>query len=150
MVIRALQLAFIILAIAVIYPFAGRETVLFPKDTATPEDVARVKADAETQIQKADKLSSVQSTEDEVVVTVSLPREQARTEDHHPFFQNNSDAALSMQLDLAYLAYYAYSEAPPPRKPADTVLEALKDTPVGTPIEEIKRASDAFGIDFTF
>jgi len=150
MVIRALQLAFIILAIAVIYPFAGRETVLFPKDTATPEDVARVKADAETQIHKADKLASVESTEDEVVVTASLPREQARTEEDHPFFQNNSPGALSAQLDLSYLAYYAYSEAPPPRKPADTALEALKDIPVGTPVEELKRASDAFGIDFTF
>src|SRR6266567_2933836 len=150
MLIRALQLAFIILAIAVIYPFAGRETVLFPKDTATLEDVARVKADAETQIHKADKLASIQSTEDEVIVTASLPREQARTEEDHPFFQNNSPGALSAQLDLSYLAYYAYSEAPPPRKPADTALEALKDIPVGTPIEEIKRASDAFGIDFTF
>src|SRR6266567_5729764 len=150
MVIRALQLAFIILAIAVIYPFAGRETVLFPKDTATPEDVARVKADTETQNHKADKLASIQSTEDEVIVTAPLPREQARTEEDHPFFQNNSAYALSAQLDLSYLAYYAYSEALPPRKPADTVLEALKDIPVGTPIEEIKRASDAFGIDFTF
>jgi hypothetical protein len=29
-------------------------------------------------------------------------------------------------------------------------LTTLKDVPVGTPIEEIKRASDALGIDFTF
>src|SRR5262249_33638796 len=27
---------------------------------------------------------------------------------------------------------------------------SLKDTPVGTPVEEIKRASDAFGLDFNF
>src|SRR5436853_7670429 len=100
MVIRALQLAFIILAIAVIYPFAGRETVLFPKDTATPEDDARVKADAETQIQKDDKLSSVQSTEDDVVVTVELTREQARHEDQDPFIQTNSDAARALPMDL--------------------------------------------------
>jgi hypothetical protein len=52
--------------------------------------------------------------------------------------------------DLSYLAYYAYSEVPPPQKPADTVLASLKDIPVGTPIEEIKRVSDAFGLDFTF
>jgi hypothetical protein len=29
-------------------------------------------------------------------------------------------------------------------------LRSLKDTPVGTPVEEIKRASDAFGLDFNF
>jgi hypothetical protein len=52
--------------------------------------------------------------------------------------------------DLSYLADYAYSEVPPPQKPADTVLASLKDIPIGTPIEEIKRASDAFGLDFTF
>src|ERR1700689_5064370 len=52
--------------------------------------------------------------------------------------------------DLSYLAYYAYSEVPPAQKPADTVLASLKDIPIGTPIEEIKRAADAFGLDFTF
>jgi hypothetical protein len=30
------------------------------------------------------------------------------------------------------------------------VLNLLKDIPVGTPIEEIKRASDAFGLNFNF
>jgi hypothetical protein len=48
------------------------------------------------------------------------------------------------------LADYAYSEVPPDKKPADIVLNSLKDIPVGTPIEEIKRASDAFGLDFNF
>jgi hypothetical protein len=50
----------------------------------------------------------------------------------------------------SYLADYAYSEVPPDKKPADIVLNSLKDIPVGTPIEEIKRASDAFGLDFNF
>jgi hypothetical protein len=52
--------------------------------------------------------------------------------------------------DFSYLNFYVYSEVPPKQKPADTVLASLKDIPVGTPIEEIKRASDAFGLDFTF
>jgi hypothetical protein len=52
--------------------------------------------------------------------------------------------------NFAYLAYYAYSETPPPEKPADTVLNSLQDVPVGTPIEEIKRAADAFGLDFGY
>lgn len=52
--------------------------------------------------------------------------------------------------DLSYLADYAYSEVPPAEKPADVVRESLQDVPVGTPVEEIKLASDAFGLDFTF
>jgi hypothetical protein len=51
---------------------------------------------------------------------------------------------------LSYLADYVYSEVPPDRKPADTVLVALKDIPIGTPVEEIKRASEVFGLDFNF
>jgi hypothetical protein len=52
--------------------------------------------------------------------------------------------------DFRYLAYYVWSELPPPEKPADLVLNSLKDIPVGTPIEEIRRASEAFGLDFHF
>lgn len=51
---------------------------------------------------------------------------------------------------LSYLADYIYSEVPPDRKPADTVLDALKDIPIGTPVEEIKRASEVFGLDAKF
>jgi hypothetical protein len=50
----------------------------------------------------------------------------------------------------SYLAYFTYSETPPDKRPADIALESLKDIPVGTPIEEIKRASNAFGLDFGF
>jgi hypothetical protein len=52
--------------------------------------------------------------------------------------------------DFRYLIYYVWSELPPVEKPAAIVLRSLKDTPVGTPVEEIKRASDAFGLDFNF
>jgi hypothetical protein len=48
------------------------------------------------------------------------------------------------------LADYAYSEVPPDKKPVDIALNSLNDIPAGTPIEEIKRASDAFGLDFNF
>src|SRR5215472_11051858 len=51
---------------------------------------------------------------------------------------------------LSYLADYVYSEVPPDKKPADIVLDSLKDIPVGTPVEEIKRASDAIGLNFNF
>ena len=52
--------------------------------------------------------------------------------------------------NFSLLAYYVFSEIPPDEKPADTVLKTMKDLPVGTPVEEIKRASDAFGLDFNF
>jgi hypothetical protein len=52
--------------------------------------------------------------------------------------------------DFSNLAYYAFSEVPPEEKPADTVLNALNDVPVGTPIEEIRHAADAFGLDFGY
>jgi hypothetical protein len=52
--------------------------------------------------------------------------------------------------DFSLLAYYVFSEIPPDEKPADTVLKTMKDLPGGTPVEEIKRASDAFGLNFSF
>jgi hypothetical protein len=52
--------------------------------------------------------------------------------------------------DLSYLTDYVYSEVPPDEKPADTVRNALKDIPLGTPIEEIKRICDIMGLDFGF
>ena len=56
----------------------------------------------------------------------------------------------SVTKDFRYLIYYVWNELPPAEKPAEIVLRSLKDTPVGTPVEEIKRASDAFGLDFNF
>ena len=61
-----------------------------------------------------------------------------------------SRPSLPVTQDFRYLIYYVWSELPPPEKPADIVLSSLKQTPVGTPVEEIKRAADAFGLDFTF
>jgi len=71
--------------------------------------------------------------------------------------QQQADIAVDDSSELApppknfsYLADYAYSEVPPDRSPAEIVLQSLADIPVGTPIDEIKLASDAFGLDFTF
>jgi len=52
--------------------------------------------------------------------------------------------------NLTYVAYYVYSELPPEKRPADIVLDSLKSIQQGTVIEEIKRAADAFGLDFNF
>jgi hypothetical protein len=58
--------------------------------------------------------------------------------------------AASVKQDFQYLIYYVWSELPPAEKPAQIVVNSFKDIPVGTPVEEIKRASDAFGLDFNF
>jgi hypothetical protein len=55
-----------------------------------------------------------------------------------------------IQDHLSYLAYFVYSEVPPDKKLADIALDTLNDIPIGTAIEEIKRASEAFGLDFNF
>jgi hypothetical protein len=62
---------------------------------------------------------------------------------------DEADPAPATQ-DFRYLTYYVWSELPPAEKPADIVLRSLKNTPAGTPVEEIKRAADAFGLDSNF
>jgi hypothetical protein len=74
----------------------------------------------------------------------------ARVEDHNQSPTDQSSDLKDGKQNLSYLAYYAYSEVPPETKPADTVLKSLEDIPHGSPVEEIKRVSDAFGLDFNF
>ena len=64
--------------------------------------------------------------------------------------QDHSIDPTPRKQNFSLLAYYIFSEIPPDEKPADTVLKTMKDLPIGTPVEEIKRASDAFGLDFNF
>ncbi len=58
--------------------------------------------------------------------------------------------ATPSKRDLSFLRFYVYAEIPLDEKPADIVLETLKDVPVGTPVEEIKCAADAFRMNFSF
>jgi hypothetical protein len=72
-------------------------------------------------------------------------------EDFNPFPNKVTELAPPKpKQDLTLLADYAYSEVPPDEKPAETIEAALRDTPIGTPLEEIKRVSEALGIDFGF
>src|ERR1700730_9084318 len=87
--------------------------------------------------------------EEEAVVD-NANGKQAKVEEEDFSFQDHSAAALPPEPHLSYLAYYPYAELPPNKRPADIVLDSLKNIPVGTPIEEIKRAADAFGLDFSF
>jgi hypothetical protein len=83
---------------------------------------------------------------------VDLPeKDQSRFEQVADRPPSGREASASLpKADLSYLVYYAYSEIPPEVKPADVVRNSLKDVPLGTPVEEIKRVSDAFGLDFSF
>jgi hypothetical protein len=70
-----------------------------------------------------------------------------------PATQEAPDAAPNpapATQDFRYLIYYVWSELPPAENPAAIVLRSFKNIPVGTPIEEIQRASDAFGLDANF
>ncbi len=64
--------------------------------------------------------------------------------------QNHPADSMGGLSGLSYLPFYPDDELPPARKPADVVLEALSSVPIGAPLEEIKRAADAFGLDFGF
>jgi soluble lytic murein transglycosylase-like protein len=61
-----------------------------------------------------------------------------------------ASAVATAKRELPYLKYYVYSELPPPEKPAKIAVEAYSNIPLGTPIDEIKRAADAFGLDDNF
>jgi hypothetical protein len=75
---------------------------------------------------------------------------QARLEQEDFSFRDHSDDATSPKLHSSYLGLDPDAELPSDKKPVDTVLESLNDIPVGTPVEEIKRVADAFGLDSGF
>ena len=81
----------------------------------------------------------------------AIAADKAQLEDRSDVTPTNqsSDPGAAKE-NLSYLAYYAYSAVPPETKPAHTVLKSLEDIPRGTPVEEIKRVADAFGLDFKF
>jgi hypothetical protein len=85
---------------------------------------------------------------DERAVIAPAREEPAKQPDD--FSSDYSPHPMPSKQELSNLVYYVYSEVPPDRKPADTVLDSLQDISLGTPVDEIKLASNAFGLDFTF
>jgi hypothetical protein len=79
-----------------------------------------------------------------------LEPQDAPPEDAAGTGANELSNSNPINQNLSYLAYYAYSELPPEPKPADTVLDALKSIPPGTPIDEIRLVADILRLDFTF
>jgi len=167
MIMRSLQFSCVVAAMAFTYPFSGREPAALHPDKMDRLDIEQAKSDQQITRTADAQQTLVKLETDQSAAEVHPPNAEdrpANTEDRpanaedHPADAEDRPAdaedrpadAVPPKLDLSYLAYYAYSEVPPDVKPADTVLNALKDIPVGTPIEEIKRVSDVFGLDFSF
>jgi hypothetical protein len=75
--------------------------------------------------------------------------QQTKSEDYFSIRDYSPDATPATS-NLSYLSSHPHAELPRERKSADVVLDSLGSVPIGTPLEEIKRASDAFGLDFSF
>lgn len=110
--------------------------------------------EAETLLATSEDALSVQTKDQTGLQEVFSSREkqQARLEEDGDDFsiRDYSPDARPQRPDLSYLSYYPYAELPPERKPAEIVLDSLRDVQIGSVLEEIKRASDAFGLDFSF
>jgi hypothetical protein len=79
-------------------------------------------------------------------VDAAPPEYEATSEqDRPPTASPNPDKG-----ELSYLRYYVYSESPPTEKPAKIAVAALSHVPLGTPVQEIERAAEAFGVDVSF
>ena len=75
---------------------------------------------------------------------------EAGLEQEDFLFRDHSADATSPKLYSSHLGFDPYAELPLDKKPADIVLDSLRNIPVGTPVEEIKRAADAFDLDVSF
>jgi hypothetical protein len=106
--------------------------------SSRPEVTEDRKAVVSNEFQRGDKELPRQNA------AVDTAQQQANVAD------DESSEPAPLPKNLSYLADYAYSEVPPDRSPAEIVLQSLADIPLGTPVDEIKLASDAFGLDFTF
>jgi Transglycosylase SLT domain len=88
--------------------------------------------------------------QEEETVVDNASEKEARLEQEDFPFRDHSVGAKSPKPHSSYLGFDPYAELPLDKKPAEIVLDSLRNIPVGTPVEEIKRAADAFGLDFSF
>ena len=96
-------------------------------------------------VMPSDATSSLRLQAHASLEAVPPENEATSQQDRPPAASPNPDKG-----ELSYLKYYVYSESPPPEKPAKIALAALRDVPLGTPIQEIERAAEAFGVDVNF
>jgi transglycosylase-like protein with SLT domain len=119
------------------------------KDESRSQDGDVVPADLNTEESTAKDEARLDANQPSTDQSSRTAKDEAQP-DGNLLAINRSSAPKDAKQNLSYLAYYAYSEVPPETKPADTVHKSLEDTPRGTPVEEIKRVADAFGLDFNF
>jgi hypothetical protein len=87
--------------------------------------------------------------QEEESVVDNVNKKEARLEQEDLPFRDYSAGATSPKPHSSS-GSDLYAELPLDKKPADIVLDTLRNIPVGTSIEEIKRAVDAFGLDVSF
>jgi hypothetical protein len=132
---------------------APREPLLLSREK-TGSDILEIKqANIEAAFDALEQQARTHALDQQT--TTDAPEQQTKTAALEPqakidSVQDYSSNAAHAKRNFPDLAYYVFSEIPPDEKPADTVLETMKGLPIGTPVEEIKRASDAFGLDFSF
>ncbi|MGY8632242.1 transglycosylase [Bradyrhizobium sp. 14AA] len=150
---KALQVACIVGVIA----FTGmHQAGASTPGASVPDAMPKGSVSAETPVPRAASdlsLMAQAKIDDDSIKTKSEALDRLEAVPPVPATRNAFDDTSSpapVSQDFRYLIYYVWSEYPPAEKPADIVLRSLKDTVVGTPIEEIRRASDAFGLDFNF
>jgi hypothetical protein len=137
--------AAVTVAVMTAYPFKGREP------QPVPQEVAAQPVESAPQ-QPADKAAAADISQQQ---TADIPQQQNAAEpqsvpDTSVAIEDTYPDSMPLKPDLSYLAYYVYSEVPPATKPADTVLQALKEIPPGTSLDEIEFAATAFGLDTSF
>jgi hypothetical protein len=142
---KVLQIGSIIVAITI--------TAAFPigkNPSAEPNVAAEAEANPETPKSLAPSVETNHSPGNESSALSEEKTISHSPETPHSKSENYLTDSTRDSSGLSYLSFYPYGELPPARKPADVVLESLSSVPIGTPLEEIKRASDAFGLDFGF
>jgi Transglycosylase SLT domain len=111
--------------------------------SSMPEYKAGTNA-AETQQLKAEDAFPVREKDQRKLQDDSSleEKQQGKLDEDEDYFSIRDYSSNTMPIP--YVALH------PAKRPAEIVLDSLRGVPIGTPLEEIKRASDVFGLDFSF
>jgi hypothetical protein len=135
------------LCVTIVARISTDQSNLAAKESVTeqPSSFFRISATPDTFAQRFALLLQ----EGEPAVDRAKDKEATFEREDFPF-RDHSAGATPANLHSSYLSFSPDAELPLDKKPADIVLESLRDIPVGTPVEEIKRVADAVGLDSGF